>query len=104
MKRTGPHVEGFTTLTAHTLNSGILATGSRAGFVSKLVRVSAKWNVMKTTPPEEMEFKINSLKETEPMLARAVEARIKLIQKGASGIEPLPEQKPPRRGADKAVV
>src|SRR4030042_846352 len=36
--------------TAATLSSGILATGSRAGLVSTLVGLSAKWKVMLTTP------------------------------------------------------
>src|SRR4030042_3070702 len=40
----------FSTLTAQTLSSGILATGSRAGLVSKLTGLSAKWKVIATTP------------------------------------------------------
>jgi len=37
-------------LTAHTLNSGILATGSSTGLVKILAALSAKWNVIYTTP------------------------------------------------------
>src|SRR5512137_36024 len=37
-------------LTAQTFSSGILAIGSRAGFVRTLVGASEKWNVMKITP------------------------------------------------------
>jgi len=36
-------------LTAQTLNSGILDTGSRAGLVSILAGLSAKWKVINTT-------------------------------------------------------
>jgi hypothetical protein len=61
-------------------------------------------NVIKTTPPDQLEFKISTLKEAEPLLARAVEQRIKTIQQGVKNIEPLPEQKPPRRNPAKAVV
>jgi len=37
-------------LTAQALNSGILALGSRAGFVSLFAGASAKWNGIKTIP------------------------------------------------------
>ena len=37
-------------LTAQTLYSGILATGSRAGLVRRLAGLSAKWKVINTTP------------------------------------------------------
>jgi hypothetical protein len=59
---------------------------------------------LKTTPPDEVERKLMFLKETEPVLARAIESRLKIIQEGAKAVEPLPEQKPPRRGAEKAVI
>ena len=40
----------FSTRTAATLYSGILATGSRAGFVSTLAAASAKWKGINTMP------------------------------------------------------
>src|SRR4030042_1709536 len=40
----------FWILTAQTLNSGILETGSRASRVSRFAAASLKWKVMKTTP------------------------------------------------------
>ncbi len=43
----------FSTRTAHTLNSGILEVGSKAGLVNWLVGLSAKWKVMKITPTGE---------------------------------------------------
>jgi deoxyribonuclease-4 len=40
----------FSTLTAQTLYSGILATGSRASMVRRLAAASLKWKVMNTMP------------------------------------------------------
>lgn len=59
---------------------------------------------LKTTPPDEVERKLMFLKETEPVLARAIENRLKVIQQGSANMQPLPEQKPPRRSPEKAVI
>ena len=40
----------FSTFTAHTLNSGIFASGSSAGLVRKFTAESGKWKVAKTSP------------------------------------------------------
>ena len=43
----------FSTFTAQTLSSGILATGSRASLVRMLAAASRKWKVMNTVPGRE---------------------------------------------------
>jgi len=59
---------------------------------------------MKTTPPDQLQTKLYFMKQSEPALAAAIERRVKTIQDSSSIFEPLPEQKPPRRGPGKAVI
>lgn len=60
---------------------------------------------LKTTPAHEQAHTLNLLKQTDPILARAIEDRTKMIgDQGKDVMKPLPEQKPPTRGPDKAVI
>lgn len=59
---------------------------------------------LKTTPPDQVQRKLYFLRQEEPVLAKAIEERIKTIQEGTKIMAPMPEQKPPRRGPDKATI
>jgi hypothetical protein len=61
-------------------------------------------NFLKSTPPNEIGSTLNMIKETNPMLARAIEDKVKMIHQQVETAQPLPEQRPPRRGAGKAVI
>lgn len=59
---------------------------------------------IKTTPPDEVDNQLMFLKDTEPVLARAIERRLDMVRNGAKALNPLPEQRPPRRGPETALV
>lgn len=61
-------------------------------------------NVIKSTPPHELPMTISMLKETNPILARAIEDQIKMVQDQVKNIQALPEQKPPNRSPENAVI
>jgi hypothetical protein len=62
-------------------------------------------NFMKSVPPEQQEYQLNVLAQQDPMLARAIRSHLLRIQKGnREAFRPLPEQKPPARGPETALV
>ncbi len=61
-------------------------------------------NLIKSTPPNEIDMTVSMLKETNPILARAVEQQLKMIRKQVADIQAMPDQKPPTRGPEKAVI
>lgn len=58
---------------------------------------------LKTTPPNEVDHQLNALNQSNPMLVGAIRAKIKMSQENRIAA-PLPDQKPPRRSAEKAVI
>lgn len=59
---------------------------------------------LKTTSPDEVPNRLMFMKQSEPVLAAAIENRLKIIQQNSVDMQPMPEQKPPRRGPATAVI
>jgi hypothetical protein len=78
-------------------------TSSNAALSPSTVDLMAN-NFLKTTSPDEVQNKLLFMKQHEPVLASAVERRLKIISEGTRALEPLPEQKPPRRSPETAVI
>jgi hypothetical protein len=54
-------------------------------------------HIIKGTPPHLIEMELQGLESSNPALAKAVRARLRTMQQQTASLNPLPEQKPPRR-------
>ena len=52
-------------------------------------------NFLKTYPPDMRDQVMNQMRESNPELARAIQTRIRLIERQAKSLTPLPEQRAP---------
>jgi len=59
---------------------------------------------LKSTPVHERDYQLNIIADTDPFLARAIKQQLKTMDMGQRHMMPLPDQKPPRRGADAASI
>jgi hypothetical protein len=68
-----------------------------------VIRMQAR-NFMATRTPQQRGYELNMLRRTNPEYASAIENEMKQAQGSLDKLKPLPEQRPPRRGAEKAVI
>jgi hypothetical protein len=61
-------------------------------------------NFMKTTQPQDMDYRLAELGQQNPILAKLVSKKLDSVNRMTESLQPLPEQKPPRRGPGKAVI
>jgi hypothetical protein len=54
-------------------------------------------NFLKTRDPLSQQQEMSQIEQSNPALAKAIRQRMKAISRQVSGMQPLPEQKPPRR-------
>jgi len=59
---------------------------------------------LKSTPVHERDYQLNILSETDPLLAKSIRDQLKAMDMGQRHMMALPEQKPPRRGAEVASI
>jgi hypothetical protein len=61
-------------------------------------------NIIKMTPPDQMDFKISTLRQQDPVLSQMVKDKLAQMKRYAIPDQPLPDQKPPRRGPETAMI
>lgn len=61
-------------------------------------------NIIKTTPPDQIEYRIATLRQQDPVLAQMVKRKLANMKKFQIPDQPLPDQKPPTRGPEKAQI
>jgi hypothetical protein len=61
-------------------------------------------NIIKTTPPDQMDFRIAQLRQQDPMLSSMLKQKLGNMKKFQTSAQPLPEQKPPRAGPENAQI
>jgi len=61
-------------------------------------------NIIKTTPPDQIDFRIATLQQQDPVLAQMVKQKLATMKQHQTAITPLPEQKPPTRGPETAMI
>ena len=69
----------------------------------EVIQMQAK-NFLATRTPQQREYELGLLRQTNPEYARAIQMHIQEATSRVQGIKSLPEQRPPRRGPDKAAV